>query len=317
MFIIATAIAPATDDFPFDHHRAGFVVEASTLKSRLFSASRSARQRFLRACLRGFCAVLPALLMVGPASAGHITLQIDTTSTVRDDQLQSRVTLTNQGDESAANIQVHVELQGKRDSSPIQASLGVQRSYARAFSRPIAGLSEGRHPLVVIIDYTDTNGYPLTALSFAEFIVGADNPPRIHGVIKGIELGREAELELRVKNLDSTPRALKLRLILPKEISSSQAEYQIALGASSEHTVSLPVRNFSALEGSRYQILVLVEYDEQSKHSSLVVPGIVKIVGATDLFRTYRVPLAIGVGILILLFVGLQFHFRFRKPSGH
>lgn len=283
------------------------------MKSPIPSLSQTASHFPLPASSQFLFVTLLALLAHSSVQAGHITLQISTTPAVRDHQLQCGVTVTNQGDESAANVQVHVEFQGRRHSSPSRPALGVQQNHTASFSLPVTGLPTGRHPLAIIVDYTDTNGYPFTALSFADFIVGEDNPPKIHGVIEAIELGRKAKLELRVKNLDSTPRELKLRLILPKEISSPQVESQIALGGSSEQTVRFQVRNFSALEGSTYQIFVLVEYDEQGKHSSLFTPGTIKIVATKDFFRTYRTPLLLSVGLLVLLFVGLQFYSRFRK----
>lgn len=242
--------------------------------------------------------------------ASHITLQISTTPQFRDNQLQCTLNITNQGDEPAANVQAHLEFQGRRHSSQNQPTLAVGQSTAPNFNFPVTGLSGGRYPLVVIVDYTDTNGYPFTALSSADFIVGEDNPAKIHGVIDAVELGKQARLEMRLKNLDATPRELKLRLVLPKELSSSQYENQIALGGSGEQTVRFPLVNFSALEGSTYQIFVLSEYDEQGKHSSLFTPGTVKIVPARSFYRQYQIPILVGAGVLLVLFIGIQFYTR-------
>lgn len=271
------------------------------------------RQQVLRACSQLFSALLLALLVHGPASAGHITMKVSTTTAVRDQQLQVGVTAVNQGDESAANVQVHLEFQGRRQSSPSQLSLGVQQNLVANFSLPITGLLPGRHSLVIVTDYTDTNGYPFTALSFADFIVGEDNPPQIHGAIEAVELGREAEMVLRLKNLDSTPRNVKLRLILPKEISAAQTEHQIALAGSGEQTVRFQLRNFSALAASTYQVFAQSEYEEKGRHSSLLTPGTIKIVAASDFFGSYRAPLVAIVALLILLFAGLQIYSRLRK----
>jgi len=131
--------------------------------------------------------------------------------------------------------------------------------------------------------------------------------------MKTVELGREADLDLRLKNLDSTPRDVKLRLILPKEISTAQAENRIAPGGTHEQTARFQLRNFSALEASAYQIFVLTEYDKNGRHSSLFAPGRVKIVAARGFFGTYRTLLVAGVGLLIVLFVGSQIHFWLRK----
>lgn len=288
------------------------------MKPRIPSASRRAPERVLVAFSQLFVFALLACLAHSPARAGLITLKVSATATVHGQQLDTNVSVTNQGDESAANVQVHVDFQGRRQSSPSLPSLGVQKNHTAAFSMPAAGLAPGRHSLAIIVDYTDTNGYPFTALSFADFIFGEDSPPRIHATMKAVELGREADLDLRLKNLDATPRELKLRLILPKEISAAQTENRIALGGSSEQTVRFQLRNFSALEASTYQIFVLIEYDEKGKHSSRFTPGTVKIVAAKDnIFASYRAPLLAGVGLLVILFVGLQIYSRLRKrPQG-
>lgn len=292
----------------------GIAPEVSKLNppAPLVSRSRAHRSPAFLRWLSSIVALL-ALFAHAPSHAGRITLQLSTTPTVREGQLLCRVQVTNSGDEAASNVQAHVEFQGRRHSSPSLPSLGVQKSHTADFSVPLSGVPTGRHSLAVSIDYTDANGYAFTALSYASFILGADNPPKLHAVIEPVELGRDARLEMRLKNLDSTPRQLALRLILPKEISSSQAEHNIMLGGSSEQVVRFELRNFSALEGSIYQVFVLSDYEGDGGHSSLITPGTIKIVAASDFFRTYRAPLIAGIAVLMLLFLGVQVYSRFRK----
>ena len=249
-----------------------------------------------------------------PLQASHITMQISATPLVRDNQLHCTVTIINQGNERADSVQIHLDFRGQRHSSDMQPYLNIGESYTTDFAMPVVGLSSGRHPLVVILDYTDTNGYPFTALSSTRFFIGEDNPPKIHGAIEAIQLVRKERLELRVKNLDDTPREVSMRLILPREISSPRIGNQISLSGSGEQTVRFQLENFSALEGSTYQVFILMEYDDRGKHSCLFTPGTVTIAPSRDLFSTYKVPILVGVAILFVIFVGLQFR-TYRKPS--
>jgi len=251
----------------------------------------------------------------GPLFASHITLQINVSPAVRENQLSCLVNITNQGDESASSVQVHLEFQGRRYSSAALPTLAVGQNHSASFSLPTAGLPGGRHALAIFVDYADLNGYPFTALSHGDFIIGDDNPPSIHGVIDPIDLGSEETLVLRIKNLDGTPKEIKMKLFLPKEISSPQPENQISLNGSTEQSVRFRIRNFSALEGSTYQVFVLAEYDEQGKHSCFFTPGTVKIVPARSFFSRNKWALGVAAGLLILLLIGIQI-VAYRKGGG-
>jgi hypothetical protein len=111
---------------------------------------------------------------------------------------------------------------------------------------------------------------------------------------------------MRIKNLDTTPKELQLKLILPKEISSPQPENRISLNGSTEQSVRFTVKNFSALEGSTYQVFVLAEYDEQGKHSCFFTPGTIKIVPAQNFLSEHKIALAAVAATLLLLLIGIQ-----------
>ncbi len=252
--------------------------------------------------------LLMALLSAGTARAGHITLQISTTPTVAEKQVLCTVSIVNQGDESAASVQAHVEFRGTRFSAQVMPVLAVGQSYTGNFQIPRDRLASGRYTLVVMTDYTDTNGYPFTALSTAGFVVGEDFPPQIHGMAEPVELGGTEPLTLRLKNQGKKDLQAQLRLVLPKEISADPVERVLGLGALQENDAAFSLRNFSALEGSTYQVFVLAEYSDAGRHSSLPIPCTVKIVAARSFFQKYKIWILVAGSLLGLLFVGIQLY---------
>lgn len=244
----------------------------------------------------------------GICFAGHITLQISTTPTPADQQIFCTVSIVNQGDESAANVQAHVEFLGKRYSAQVQPSLAVGQTYQGSYEMPATNLLPGRYSLIVIVEYTDTNGYPFTALSTANVPFREDFSPQIHGMTDAVELGGSAGMYLRLKNPQNQKQEVQVRLVLPKEISCDQPQREVSLAAMGEKEIGFDLRNFSALEGSTYQVFTLVEYAIEGKHTSMAIPGTIKIVPARSFFQKYRLWIISGTILLALAFAGIQIY---------
>jgi hypothetical protein len=204
-------------------------------------------------CGRASFARLPILLLLLAAAGGawpsHITLVIATTNTVLEKQLQCHVRVTNKGDEAASNLRVRVEFHGQRQASAPLPELGLGQSHDASFTLPLSDAVRGRHSLAIFVDYSDAAGYRFSTPSHAELIVGEDNPPKLQAAMGNVELGSEAVLKLRVKNLDSTSRLLKLKLVLPREITSPQSESEMVMAGLGEQALQFPLRNNAAAAG--------------------------------------------------------------------
>jgi len=278
---------------------------------------RSTNDRYL--CLRPaagrllWVGLLLGFSLVATTLAGHITLQISTTPSVADKQILCAVSIVNQGDEAAANVQAHVEFMGRRYSAQVMPLLAVGQNYTGSYQIPAENLAPGRYTLVVMADYTDTNGYPFTALSNAGFTFREDFPPQIHGMSEPVDLGGTADLTVRLKNQGKKKQQIQITLVLPKEISADQTEVSLSLEAAQEKNVELGLRNFSALEGSTYQVFVLAEYTEEGKHTSMPIPCTIKITAARSFYQKYRLFIITAAAALAVLFAGIQVYTFFRR----
>lgn len=85
---------------------------------QIASASQTAPKRVLLEYSQLFVFALLACLACSPARAEHITMKVSTNAIVHGQQVDTNISVINLGDETAVNVQVHIEFQGRRQSSP-------------------------------------------------------------------------------------------------------------------------------------------------------------------------------------------------------
>jgi hypothetical protein len=72
-----------------------------------------------------------------------------------------------------------------------------------------------------------------------------------------------------------------------------------------EERITVPVRNRTALIGSRYPVFVSAEYDDGPVHQAVVAQGIVSVVGTESFFTRYRRILWVVAGAVVLAWLAL------------
>lgn len=254
---------------------------------------------------------LPFLgLSMGIAQGSFISMETKTSSSFQEDALVVNVRVTNKGDEPAYNIQVSIDANDIAASTPVKDVLQINETHTVEATFEIDIQVVGRYPLLVTVDYTDLNQYPFSALSSSYFVYKEDVSPKIHGKIDSVRISKSGRLILTLKNLLDTGKKIKTKLFLPRELTVSEAINEVELELKSEKKIRFDIENFSALAGSSYQVFAVMQYDDNNKHCTVTIPGIIKITEKADFLRTYKW-VFIGVGAaLLVVFVGLQFGVR-------
>ena len=193
------------------------------------------------------------------------------------DVLQTKVLVTNRGDETAYSVQIKAESLNPPQQSPTAQNIPVGKSISTTFKQSIKDLPHGRYPLLLRILYADANMYPFSAPATSFFTHGHDAAPELIGVIENSRVGKSGHLTLKLKNPSELAKEIHLRLFLPQELSVENPTSTIELSPHQETSIRFPVRNFSALEGSTYAVFAVLEYDQEGLHYSTLAPGTIAI----------------------------------------
>jgi hypothetical protein len=241
------------------------------------------------------------------AIAGVITIETETSVTVTGDLLEVSVTTRNKGDESAYNVQVHLILFGERKSGPVKAQLDKGKQEKTAFENTISGLKKGRYPLVVLVDFYDANQYPFSAVSCPTFFLKEDANADLICFGKDISIEESGRLGFKIRNPGSEPKAIRARLILPKELSTPTSQADLRIDAGKEETINFDIKNFSALSGASYPVFCSFEYDSKDTHFTAIAKSLVTIRKNENWFSStkgYWIGAAIILGVIL---VAVQF----------
>lgn len=252
-------------------------------------------------------ATLVSTLCGFAACAGYITIKTETTTAVDSDNLKVNVEVTNEGDESAFNVQINVNDNQRIQSSPIKKILAVKEQFKYEANYHLTQTKQGRYPLAVTIDYTDANQYPFTALTVTNYSFGSDTVSKIFGSAKDIRLTSHASLPLTLKNIDETPKEVQISLTVPKEASVQEKVKKVSIQPRSEVNTTFILNNFSALPGSRYQVFFILEYEDENKHYSTIVPCLVNVDMPSGFFKRYKWYIIAGSSVLFIVLMVFQF----------
>jgi hypothetical protein len=247
------------------------------------------------------------LLIVGstPAKASFITMETHANPSYDGKKFKMSVDVTNNGDESAYNVQISADVNGQTSTTPVKESLAVKGKQTAEIAADLALTKPGRYPVVVNVDYTDANQYPFSAMTITHFVYRENLPSQIFGTLQNIEISNGGSLNLSLKNLDEKAKNVTVRLVLPKELSSSGITRTIPVKGKSEEKVRFDVKNFSALPGSSYSIFAIMGYDEGDLHYSASVGGNIKVTTEQGFVKSNQrllIWLAIVLGVIFVYF---------------
>ncbi len=236
------------------------------------------------------------LLSIQLASASFITLETEISSL----ENSAAISITNKGDEPAYNLQPELLYP---TSSKISLSQKIGINEEINFSLPIdpSSLVPGSYPLVLSISYTDANNYPFTAIATSIYSNKDKTDPGLVLLLNPVKLSGNGKLKLSIKNLDDFEKEVKVRIIVPKEITIEE-ENIIKLAGRSSRKISFDIKDFSARPESTYAIFAIAEFDYNGKHHTAIAASSIKIVKGINLPSNLLIfSLLILTGLFILL----------------
>ena len=251
-----------------------------------------------------------------PAEASFITMETQASPNYDGKKFKMTVDVTNKGDEAAYNVQISADINGRLVTTPAKDNLQVNGKHSVQLVTDMTLEKEGRYPVIVNVDYTDANQYPFSAMSITQFVYGKSLPSQIFGTLQNIEISTKGSLTLSLKNLSEKEENVMVRLVLPKELSSSGLSKTVSLKGKSEERVNFDARNFSALPGSSYSIFALMGYDEDDLHYSASIGGNIKITKEQGFVKSnQRLLIAVAI-VLVAVFVYFNLRaFRARRSK--
>lgn len=254
-----------------------------------------------------FLSAFPLFFITPPVNAGFITITTNTSLTVIDNSIKIKVIVTNDGDEPAYNVQIHVNENHRVQTSPVKQILPVKECFEYEFQYELVQTKHGRYPLLININYSDINQYPFSAATGTHYIFGADAVSQVAGTTGNISLSSHGLLTLLLRNMGDVSRELTVQFVVPKELSIQDKEKEIVLQPRSELSTTFVLRNSSAIPGSRYQAFFIIGYEDESRHYSNIVPCFITIEDTKKFFEKYMLHI-IGVSsMLFVVFIAFQF----------
>lgn len=255
-----------------------------------------------------FLFLLVILALTNTSFASYISL--NTTVTAKSDKtnLKILVSAQNKGDESAFNVKAGIKAGNKTILAASKQELGINQIYSAEALVGFENQISGQYPLVVTMHYADANQYPFSALNAQTFNVKVDTlPSDLFGQMGATTIWQDGELALKLKNLGDSNINASIYLATPRELTSTASPQAISIPAKEQTSITFPVKNFSALNGSAYQVFAVAEYDLNGSHHTTITPGTVRISESKKIFGVdYNALLIIAI-ILIGAFLVFQF----------
>jgi len=265
------------------------------------------------ASMRGVIALMGLfLLAAGCASATFITLTTTLTSEgiVYGNQTVINVSIENSGDEPARNLQMEFDTpKGFSSTKLYPRILQPEKSYNGTFDVSIVGdVKPGTYPFFMVTHYTDANGYPFSSLTSINMVYLEPTPTLVDARIENVEIfeNNPSTLKLRIRNRDSIPHQLTVRILLPNELKVEPQQQNVTVEGKEEKELLFTVSSFGAIPGSNYQVYAALEY-EDARHYSSVTGGMVDVVKKENPVSLPKWIPALGVLILALILVMFQF----------
>ena len=234
--------------------------------------------------------------------AGIITIETQTSVSVRANKLEVKVTAKNSGTEPAYGVQAQLTLFDEIRLSRVQSRIEPETSQTFTFEKSRSNQRQGRYPLTIRVVFHDANQYPFSAVSGLTFPLGGDTISDLQVRSEDIAIDRKRDLAIGLKNLGSDSKMVRARLFLPRELIADKPEVQFRLNGQSAKEIRWALINFSALNGAVYPVVGYFEYDTNGKHYTSMAQLLIRIVQKENFFSRTRwlwITLTIILGTLL------------------
>lgn len=247
--------------------------------------------------------ILCAVLLAAQTAASYITISATVSSDIiSGDFGQVYVELEQGGDEPAYQVEVipffsdYFQVEGELKSERLDPGGRLGGPFDVSLKK---SLLHGNYPFLSLVIYHDANMYPFSVVSPHTITYVNGRSSEIFGSMETVDIQEEGSgnIALKIRNMGSESRDVKVLLYLPRELKSETGERTISVGPKEEKEIKYRIESFGALPGSSYSILASLEYDAGSHYTSFA-NGMVSIVEKGGLLG---IPYWVIAAILIVL----------------
>ncbi|WP_028323651.1 hypothetical protein [Desulfatirhabdium butyrativorans] len=254
------------------------------------------------------------LLWESSAIAGIISIETQAEATLSADKLATRITLMNQGDETAQLVSPQVVFLGKTIDASVIPQLPPQKPVSITVTHPIADLKAGEYPVIIRVAFQDQNQYPFSAISALIVNWGIVPTKDLAIETRDCTMDRKGELRFQLKNLSEEDRRINWWLLCPRELSVQEKTGSWTLSKRSARQWDVPIENFAALYGAAYPLFVFFEYDTPEGHHCQMASATVRVEIEPSWFQKSRI-FWIALAIAALLCAGGYLLFLRKKSE--
>lgn len=234
------------------------------------------------------------------SNAGFITFETSTTVTIKDKNAKVVVVIVNLGDEPAHNIRINAQIGGKKLSGQLKSILRINEKHREELTMTVDFKKPGRYPVIVTVEYTDTNLYPFSVLSVGYLNYKKPLEARVAGILSELTLTHKGRLNVTVNNTDLVERKIYVQVVASKEFITPAPKDGIVIGSGTEKTIYFDIKNISALLGSDYPVFAIISYEDDRYFYSNISAGNIKI-ERERFFTIYNKPLIILLIIILII----------------
>lgn len=224
--------------------------------------------------------LLVSTLLFQLAYAGTISITTTArTSTFLDGKGNITFKIVNSGDEDAHNVIISVISSAFSVEDINTDVLKSNSSFEKIVNLDLSdGFLSGTYSDFIIIKYQDANGYQFSAVSPLVWNNQKSSEAKISGNFYPLTLegDNEKTMTLELSNNDNIAHEILVRFVVPNDLTVKSPEKTLLIGPGETKKITFKISNLSGLDGSRYAILGLVEY-EDSTHFSTLINGFVTI----------------------------------------
>ena len=253
--------------------------------------------------------IMLLIFLAHTASASFIRLDTSVATDIgKNNSLGLKISVSNKGDEPAHAVQAEIVIGNEVYFSHKQPTLEVARTLHFNQSYPGKNEKQGVYPVIVIIHYSDANGYPFSALLCRTFSHHQNAPvTEIFGEMAPVTLSEKGKIRLTLKNTGKSEIQTSTTLITPKEFKISREKQQTVVLPKALKKLSFAIENFSALTGSQYQIYAISEYEKNGIHQTSITPGTIMVVASKKIIGLEYRTLILILILLAVVFFAAQF----------
>ena len=266
--------------------------------------------------MRKKIALISLFLLAAPLAsfASFISIGTHISVSVQDNTITIDCKLTNNGDESAHEVELEADFEGEKFLAPPSQTLPKSQSIHKNFQLfPKTMFSRMVIPLT--IRYKDANRYPFSAIAFADVKAVTDSAPTIFSKVEDASVSKSGNLVVKIKSTDQNTHNAVLRIITPHELTVSPLSKMIRVPDSGFVEETFDLQNFSALAPSTYTVLAIISEKRDSGQYDTVSIGKVFVIPEAQWSDFLSHPYMVWA--LILLFIAYViyqfFHARNRK----